>query len=135
MTGRYPFNAGFYDMDELVLLLTNLCAGLLRRLRSPLFFSCLPNLRLAKCHVPFLIHCTFFRDTNHCTTNFTLLPQLMKNNGYATHALGKWDVGFMNRECTATYRGFDTFYVSREMEGSNGQQLNPYLGTFSSNTS
>jgi arylsulfatase A-like enzyme len=32
------------------------------------------------------------RDTEHCTANFTSLPQLMKTKGYKTHALGKWSV-------------------------------------------
>eukprot|EP00041_Stephanoeca_diplocostata_P009626 m.149543 g.149543 ORF g.149543 m.149543 type:complete len:557 (-) comp17821_c0_seq1:310-1980(-) len=50
------------------------------------------------------------RDTEHCTTNFTALPQLLKPLGYRTHALGKWDVGFLNRTCSATYRGYDTFF-------------------------
>ena len=27
-----------------------------------------------------------------------------------THALGKWDIGFMEKKCSATYRGFDTFF-------------------------
>lgn len=48
-------------------------------------------------------------DTDHCTTNSTALPQLLKPLGYSTHALGKWDVGFMLKNCTPTYRGFDTF--------------------------
>jgi hypothetical protein len=26
------------------------------------------------------------------------------------HALGKWDVGFMLKECSPTYRGYDTFF-------------------------
>jgi len=65
ITGRYPWAAGFYDMNE---------------------------------------------DTNHCTTNSTALPQLLKPLGYKTHALGKWDVGYMQKKCSATYRGFDTFF-------------------------
>eukprot|EP01045_Picozoa_sp_COSAG04_P009908 COSAG04_NODE_591_length_12289_cov_10.947252_7_plen_233_part_00 len=89
LTGRYPWGAGFYDMNE---------------------------------------------DENHCTSNFTALPEMLKPLGYKTHALGsappsstvhsplcpcahescccasEWDVGFMKRECTPTYRGYDTFY-------------------------
>ena len=49
------------------------------------------------------------RDEDHCTRNFTLIPQLMKDNGYRTHAIGKWDVGFAKKECSPTERGFDTF--------------------------
>jgi arylsulfatase A-like enzyme len=32
------------------------------------------------------------KDTDHCTTNSTALPQLLKPLGYKTHALGKWYV-------------------------------------------
>ena len=49
-------------------------------------------------------------DNDATTTNFTLYPQLLRNAGYKTAALGKWDVGFMLRNATPTYRGFDTFY-------------------------
>jgi len=65
ITGRYPWGAGFYDMNA---------------------------------------------DTNHCTTNYTALPELLKREGYRTHALGKWDVGFLEKKCSATERGFDTFF-------------------------
>ena len=50
------------------------------------------------------------QDNLHTTTNFTLYPELLQRAGYATHALGKWDVGWMARNATATYRGFDDFY-------------------------
>ena len=49
-------------------------------------------------------------DTDHCTTNSTALPELLKPLGYRTHALGKWDVGFMEKKCSPTYRGFDSFF-------------------------
>lgn len=29
---------------------------------------------------------------------------------YRTHAIGKYDIGFAKKECSATFRGFDSFY-------------------------
>ncbi|KAG7202809.1 hypothetical protein KM043_009967 [Ampulex compressa] len=40
----------------------------------------------------------------------TLLPEHLRNLGYATHLVGKWHVGYHTNHHTPTYRGFDTFF-------------------------
>ncbi|CAG5124531.1 unnamed protein product, partial [Candidula unifasciata] len=42
--------------------------------------------------------------------NVTFFPQVLKQHGYKTHAVGKWHLGFCNWGCTPTYRGFNSFY-------------------------
>merc|ERR1711997_919043 len=39
-----------------------------------------------------------------------LLPQYMKDQGYTTHGLGKWHLGFCSQSYTPLRRGFDTYY-------------------------
>ncbi|XP_060561582.1 arylsulfatase B-like [Ruditapes philippinarum] len=42
--------------------------------------------------------------------NMTFLSSHLKKAGYATHAIGKWHLGFCSWECTPEYRGFESFY-------------------------
>lgn len=49
-------------------------------------------------------------DSNGLPANFTLLPELLRRAGFATHAVGKWHIGFRSESMTPTHRGFNTFF-------------------------
>jgi len=42
--------------------------------------------------------------------NETTLAQLLRAQGYRTHAIGKWHLGFVSYAHTPTFRGFESFY-------------------------
>ncbi|CAL1278117.1 unnamed protein product [Larinioides sclopetarius] len=48
------------------------------------------------------------------------IAQRLKQLGYATHMIGKWNLGYFKKEYTPTYRGFDTFLG----------YMNPFIGYY-----
>ncbi|KAM7296263.1 arylsulfatase B-like [Ixodes scapularis] len=42
--------------------------------------------------------------------NLTIMPEYLKSLGYATHMIGKWNLGYYKESYTPTRRGFDSFY-------------------------
>ena len=65
-----------------------------------------------------LQHDVFQPHTQECLNEKELLlPEVVRHNGYATHHVGKWHLGYARWSCMACMRGFDTSYgfVSGEL--------------------
>lgn len=43
-------------------------------------------------------------------TKFRTMADRMREQGYATHGIGKWNLGFCSWDYTPLYRGFDTYF-------------------------
>jgi len=73
-------------------------------------------------------HDVFMTRSEECLTMTQhLLPEIVRSNGYATHMIGKWHLGYPRWDCLPCRRGFDTW-----MGYINGQTsyLGHYLGNY-----
>ncbi|XP_041474939.1 arylsulfatase B-like [Lytechinus variegatus] len=61
----------------------------------------------------------------HPITDPTIANQLRKA-GYATHAVGKWHLGYYKKDCWPTNRGFDSFFGM--LTGSGGFYTHKHYG-------
>lgn len=52
------------------------------------------------------------------------LPSMLRDSGYATHAVGKWHLGHSQWEQTPTFRGFESFYGIYMGSGDHFQHRN-----------
>ncbi|XP_070202815.1 arylsulfatase J-like isoform X1 [Littorina saxatilis] len=65
---------------------------------------------------------------NSMPTDVSILPEHLKELGYATHYVGKWHLGFCSKKMTPTYRGFDSFYGMYNGKGGYFDHLSKWKG-------
>ncbi|CAK9304792.1 unnamed protein product [Gordionus sp. m RMFG-2023] len=49
-------------------------------------------------------------ESNAVSLNYTMMPEKLKELNYSTHMIGKWHLGYCNKNFTPTSRGFDSFF-------------------------
>ena len=60
------------------------------------------------------------------------LPQLLREEGYSTHLVGKWHLGYCSIDYTPLRRGFDSFFGCLSQQSDHYtrlHQLNPHIGS------
>lgn len=72
-----------------------------------------------------------FRPTG-LPTLLPTLPQLLRQEGYSTHLVGKWHLGYCNIDYTPLQRGFDSFFGCLSQQSDHytrEHQINPHIGS------
>ena len=72
----------------------------------------------------------FFRPMG-LPTSLPSLPELLREEGYSNHLIGKWHLGYCNTDYTPLSRGFDTFFGSLSQQADHytrEHQINKHIG-------
>eukprot|EP00090_Calanus_glacialis_P012886 TRINITY_DN21515_c0_g1_i1.p1 TRINITY_DN21515_c0_g1~~TRINITY_DN21515_c0_g1_i1.p1 ORF type:complete len:501 (-),score=111.45 TRINITY_DN21515_c0_g1_i1:46-1548(-) len=72
-----------------------------------------------------------FRPTG-LPTVLPTLPELLRQEGYSTHLVGKWHLGYCSTQYTPVERGFDTFfgeYAQQADHYTREHEINKHIGS------
>lgn len=105
-----------YPMNDLhTPLIDKLAAGGLKLTRHYTAWLCTPTrASLMSGRYPIQLgiqHDVFDTNTEECLNEKELLlPEVVRHNGYATHLVGKWHLGYARWSCMPCMRGFDSAF-------------------------
>ena len=71
-----------------------------------------------------------FRPTG-LPTSLASLPELLREEGYSTHLVGKWHLGYCHTDYTPLHRGFHTFFGCLSQQADHytrEHQINKHIG-------